>query len=134
MKNDAATRQTLQSLATALRHFHAALLDFAKGEYERTHGKIEGPFALYNLVLNDPNFQWLRPLSGLMATLDEVIDSKDVLSERNVQDVRAALGTLFSPADTHFVAFRGGYERARHVPKVQETERRWRELLRGLEA
>ena len=134
MTTDSATRAHLKSLATALRHFHSALLDFSKEEYERTRGPIGGPFVLYNLVLNDPHFQWLRPLSGLMATLDEVIDSKEPLSERNVQDVRQALGTLFSPLDTRFVEFRMGYERARSVVRVQETERRWRELVKGLEA
>ena len=131
---DAATRARLKDLATALRHFHAALLDFTREEYEREHGRIDGPFTLFGLVLNDPHFQWLRPLSGLMATLDEVIDSKDLLSERNVYDVRTALGSLFSPLDTNFTEFRDGYERARHLSRVQDTERRWRELVRGLEA
>ncbi|WP_027482039.1 hypothetical protein [Deinococcus pimensis] len=131
---DAATRARLKDLATALRHFHASLLDFTREEYEREHGKVASPFALFGLVLNDPHFQWLRPLSGLMATLDEVIDSKELLSDRNVHDVRMALGSLFSPLDTNFAAFREGYERARHLPRVQETERRWRELVRGMEA
>ncbi len=131
---DAQTRSHLSALSTALRHFHAALLDVARGEYEAKHGPIGGPFALYNLVLNDPHFQWLRPLSGLMATLDEVTDSKAPLTGSNVQDVRAALGALFSPADAKFAAFRAGFERARNVPKVRETETRWRELVRGLEA
>lgn len=134
MTTDATTRTHLKSLATALRHFHAALLDFARGEYEAQEGAIGGPFVLWNLVMNDPHFQWLRPLSGLMATLDEVIDSKELLSERNVQDVRQALGSLFSPIDTRFSEFRAGYERARHLPRVRETEARWRELVRGLEA
>lgn len=76
MTSDASTRTHLKSLATALRHFHAALLDQAKREYEAQGGTIAGPIALWGLVLNDPHFQWLRPLSGLMATLDEVIDRK----------------------------------------------------------
>lgn len=131
---DAQTRAHLSALSTALRHFHAALLDVARGEYEAKNGSIGGPFALYNLVVNDPHFQWLRPLSGLMATLDEVTDSKMPLTGSNVQDVRAALGALFSPAAPDFAAFRAGYERAKNVPKVRETEARWRELVRGLDA
>ena len=134
MSTDAETRSRLNALSTALRHFHAALLEVVRGEYEAKNGPIGGPFALYTLVLNDPHFQWLRPLSGLMATLDEVIDSKAALTERNVQDVRAVLSALFSPADATFAAFREGYGRAKNVNKVRETEARWRELVRGLEA
>ncbi|GAA5534668.1 hypothetical protein E5F05_18550 [Deinococcus metallilatus] len=133
--SDAAVRQKLTALAQALRHFHSALLDFAKGEYEFLHGPVGGPFALYSLVMNDPSFQWLRPLSGLMATLDEVLDAKDTtLSERNVSDVRQALGLLFADSDTRFANFRAGYARAQGDARVRETEARWRETLDSLEA
>ncbi|GBF07441.1 hypothetical protein DAERI_140102 [Deinococcus aerius] len=132
---DAQVRARLTALAQALRHFHSALLDFAKGEYEFLHGPVKGPFALYSLVMNDSSFQWLRPLSGLMATLDEVLDTKDtVLTERNVQDVRQALGLLFAETDTRFADFRAGYARARGEARVRETEARWRETLNSLEA
>jgi len=132
---DAAVRHRLTALATGLRHFHSALLDFAKGEYEFLHGPVGGPFALYALVMNDPSFQWLRPLSGLMATLDEVLDQKDTaLTDRNVADVRQALGLLFADTDTRFADFRAGYARARGDARVRETEARWRESLSSLEA
>ena len=132
--SDTTVRHKLSNLATALRHFHSALLDHTKGDYEFLHGRVEGPFALYNLVLNDPHFQWLRPLSGLMATLDEVIDRKEPLGERNVRDVEQALGLLFSGTDTRFAEFREGYERVRKDGRVRETEARWRELLSALDA
>lgn len=133
--SDTQVRQKLTALAQALRHFHSALLDFAKSEYEFLHGPVTGPFALYSLVMNDPAFQWLRPLSGLMATLDEVLDAKDTtLTERNVQDVRQALGLLFADSDTRFAGFRTGYARAKGDPRVRETEARWRATLDSLEA
>ncbi|WP_104989826.1 hypothetical protein [Deinococcus sp. NW-56] len=133
--SDAAVRTRLTALATALRHFHSALLDFAKGEYEFLHGPVKGPFELYSLVINHPSFQWLRPLSGLMATLDEVLDAKDTtLTPQNVADVRQALGLLFAETDTRFADFRAGYARARGETRVRETEARWRETLNSLEA
>lgn len=132
---DTAIRHRLTALAQALRQFHSALLDFARGEYEFLHGPVGGPFALYSLVMNDPSFQWLRPLSGLMATLDEVLDTKDTtLTGRNVSDVRHALGLLFTDTDTRFADFRAGYARARGDARVRETEARWRETLNSLEA
>ncbi|MFD2609332.1 hypothetical protein ACFSR9_07780 [Deinococcus taklimakanensis] len=133
--SDAQVRARLTALVPALRGFHSALLDFAKGEYEFLHGPVKGPFELYSLVMNHEGFQWLRPLSGLMATLDEVLDAKDTtLTERNVSDVRQALGLLFSDADTRFADFRAGYTRAKGDLRVRETEAKWRELLHSLEA
>ncbi|GHF52470.1 hypothetical protein HNQ07_003173 [Deinococcus metalli] len=129
---DAAVRSKLTALVPALRHFHSALLDFAKEEYEFLHGPVKGPYALYSLVMNDPAFQWLRPLSGIMATLDEVLDAKGTtLSEQNVTDVRGALGLLFAETDTRFAEFRAGYARARGDARVRETEAQWRDVLSG---
>ncbi|WP_407540093.1 hypothetical protein Q0M94_01445 [Deinococcus radiomollis] len=129
MTTSTSVRTQLNALASALRHFHSALLDVAKSEYEFREGRIEGPFALYSLVMNHESFQWLRPLSGLMATLDEVTDSKTELTARNVQDVEHALDLLMGSVGTEFADFRAGYARASADPKVKETEARWRELL-----
>ena len=122
-------RTRLNALATALRHFHSALLNVAKSEHEFREGRIDGPFALYSLVMNHPGFQWLRPLSGLMATLDEVTDSKADLTTRNVQDVTQALNALMHGDDPQFADFRAGYARASSDAKVTATEARWREAL-----
>jgi hypothetical protein len=135
ISEDNQVRTKLNALALSLRHFHSALLDFAKTEYELLHGKIKGPFALYSLVVNDSAFQWLRPLSALMATLDEVLDAKDtVLTGQNVTDLQQALGLLFSGTDTRFIAFQEGYRRAKDESRVLETEAKWREILNALEA
>lgn len=70
-----------------------------------------------------------------MATLDEVLDAKDTtLTERNLTDVRQALGLLFAETDTRFAEFRGGYARAKGDARVRETEAKWRELLGGIQA
>ncbi|MGY2892611.1 hypothetical protein [Deinococcus sp. UYEF24] len=129
MTAPSSVRTQLNALASALRHFHSALLDVAKSEYEFSQGHIDGPFALYSLVMNHESFQWLRPLSGLMATLDEVTDSKTELTARNVHDVEHALGLLMGSVGTEFTDFRAGYARASADPKVKETESKWRELL-----
>ncbi|MBB6099142.1 hypothetical protein HNR42_002578 [Deinobacterium chartae] len=127
-------RKDLNRLATALRRFHLALLEHTKSDYERQFGKIDGPFTLFNLVIGDPHFQWLRPLSGLMATLDEVIDSKTELGEANIRDVERALAELFSPLDPRFEEFRRFYGRYRLEADVQRTEAAWRAVLVGMQA
>lgn len=133
--SDTSLRQKMQALSIALRDYHKALLNVAREDYEFLHGRIQSPYMLYSLVTNDPHFQWLRPLSGLMSTLDEVLDAKDTtLTTKHLHDAERALALLFDENDTHFAQFRAGYTKAKHDPKVRETEARWRSLLGGLEA
>ncbi|WP_326493009.1 hypothetical protein [Deinococcus sp. SL84] len=108
MSDDSAIRRKLKALATALRQFHSALLDKAREDHEFMYGPVGSPYEMFNLVTSHPNFQWLRPLSGLMATLDEVLDTKDLtLTGQQVRDVRQAL-------DVAVFADRAGFRR---VPK-----------------
>jgi hypothetical protein len=50
---------------------HAALLDEERIRYEREHGRVEGSGALLQLVIHDPWYAWLRPVSELIAQIDE---------------------------------------------------------------
>lgn len=125
-------RHDLLELAKHLRHFHSAMLDQATLEYQHKAGQKPNPFELFNLVTSHPDFQWLRPLSGLMATLDEVIDSKALLSSPHIRDIDRAIAELFSPLEPQFKEFRVGYTRVKTVSKVQETEAQWRNALSKL--
>ncbi|ADY25396.1 hypothetical protein Deipr_0223 [Deinococcus proteolyticus MRP] len=133
MSDDAAIRRKLRALATALRQFHSALLDKAREDHEFMHGPVRSPYEMFNLVTSHPNFQWLRPLSGLMATLDEVLDTKDLtLTGQQVRDVRQALDVLFSQTEPAFAEFRKGYDAAKERPAVAQADARWREVRDSL--
>ena len=71
------TRQRLDDLRRGLLKVHKALLDDARIRYEREQGRIEGSGALLQLVLNDPWFAWLHPLSGLVVQIDELLASDE---------------------------------------------------------
>ena len=66
-------RQHLDDVRRGLLRVHKALLDDARIRYEREQGRIEGSGALLRLVLNDPWFAWLHPLSGLVVQIDELL-------------------------------------------------------------
>ena len=133
MSDDAAIRRKLRALATALRQFHSALLDKAREDHEFMYGPVGSPYEMFNLVTSHPNFQWLRPLSGLMATLDEVLDTKDLtLTGQQVRDVRQALDVLFSQTEPAFAEFRKGYDAAKERPAVAQADARWREVRDSL--
>ncbi len=94
-----AQRKRLDELARALRQTHSALLEVVKADYEGLNGKIGGPFHFFQLVTADPFFQWLRPLSGAMASLDELIDEKRLLQATEISGIKAAIHALLAQDD-----------------------------------
>jgi hypothetical protein len=79
-----------RAVSQALRPVHGVLIDAVRLDYEREHGDIQSPAALLQLVVNDPAFAWLRPLSGLMARVDELSEAKEV-DPTEVLALRAAV-------------------------------------------
>lgn len=73
---DAPTRTTLQTAQQALLHVHKALLEAERRKYEAAHGRIPSAMGFLQLLLNDPWFAWIRPMSGLAAQIDEALFAK----------------------------------------------------------
>lgn len=67
-------RAQLVRVVESLRALHRELMQQARLDYERDRGPIPSPGAFLNLLVTDAFFQWLRPLSGAMADLDELLD------------------------------------------------------------
>jgi hypothetical protein len=53
---------------------HRALLDAQRADFERVHGRVSSG-AFLELVVGAPEFQWLRPMTALIVSLDEAIDA-----------------------------------------------------------
>lgn len=68
-------RHRLEQARHALLHVHRALLEVERVRYERQHGRIDGSGAFLQLVLNDPWFYWLRPISSLIVQIDDWLDA-----------------------------------------------------------
>jgi len=66
----------LKILSTRLMALHSALLQYARQGYEQAHGETN-PAELLQLLLNDSHFAWLRPLSGIIAEIDEALDPRE---------------------------------------------------------
>ncbi len=68
-------RALLVELRHRLLQLHKTLIDWQRAEYERTHGRLQTT-QLLNVMFNDPEFQWLRSMSGLIVRIDESLDTK----------------------------------------------------------
>jgi hypothetical protein len=80
--------------ASELRHalldLHKSLMDAQRVRYERLHGRIATNGEFLGLVLEHPQFAWLRALSALIARLDEWIDDE----KREPEDLTAMVAAL----------------------------------------
>ena len=68
-------RALLVELRKLLLQLHKTLIDWQRAEYERVRGRLQTT-QLLNVMFNDPEFQWLRSMSGLIVRIDESLDTK----------------------------------------------------------
>ena len=93
------TRARLKSLSKALLRLHKTLLDAAKLEYEAKNGAIASVSEYFQLVLDDPHFEWLRKISALVALVDEAVSVRRKTAESEAQALLAEARALLNFED-----------------------------------
>jgi hypothetical protein len=89
-------RALLVELRRLLLHLHKTLIDWQRTDYERVHGRLQTT-QLLNILFNDPEFAWLRSMSGLIVRIDETLDSEDSGAELGTGPLMAAARELVAP-------------------------------------
>src|SRR6476646_2043667 len=90
-------RKRVGELRTNRFALHKARIDSERTEYEQAFGPVGAPANFLRLLLNDPWFAWLRPLSGLMAAVDEAMDGKEPLTAARAQELLGQARELLKP-------------------------------------
>jgi hypothetical protein len=96
-------------MAAAMRVLHKALIDITQHEYERTHGKVQNPYALFTLVANDPAFTWLQPMTRLIVEMEDLLGRPlPPPAEADVAETRKRIDRLLvtegDPFSTRYLA------------------------------
>lgn len=98
-------RERLTATRDALLHVHKVLLDEEKIRYERARGRIENNYQLLQLVIGDPWFAWLHPVSELVVQIDVLMDAREPAppdtAEALLRQARALLSPGGSADDFH---------------------------------
>lgn len=68
------THENINNLRQALLDLHKLLLNYQQRLYEEKHGPVGQPAKLFELVLNNSEFEWLRRLSELIVGLDGLLE------------------------------------------------------------
>jgi hypothetical protein len=95
---------------------HKALIDHERVRYERERGPIGGPGAFLQVLIHDPWFAWLRPVSELVVRIDEFVASKETVDPMDGEALLAQARELLTPVENG-AGFGGEYFRA-----LQESE------------
>src|SRR5438270_6185914 len=92
-------REKLRELRNTLLSLHKALLDSERTAYELVHGQIGSPAAFLQLLINDPWFAWLRPVTTLVVQIDEALAAKNPpKTERDFAQLLEDTRALLSPS------------------------------------
>ena len=108
----------LRALRTGVLALHKAALDAERARYEQAHGPIGGPQQVLRLVMDDPFFAWLRPLSDFVIQADIRLSDKKALLPSDVDRFASHLRSMVqsgSETDRFAVEYRRTLQ---NVPEV----------------
>ena len=95
---DSDPREPLRALRKELLTLHREVIDSERVVYERSAGTIPSPAAFLQLLAHDAWFEWLRPLSQLIAAIDAAIaDKKHPLTEEIARGFLTDTKSLLKP-------------------------------------
>jgi hypothetical protein len=100
--------ELLRTSRDLLLKLHKTLLDHERAIYEGINGP-QSPGQFLSVLLEDPDFAWLRKFSTLIVAIDEMFAQKDGYSEGTVEQHLTALRSLISMEEED-EAFRAKYQ------------------------
>jgi hypothetical protein len=111
-------RQMLLDVRRGLLGLHKALIIAEQLTYERINGRVGSTGQLLQLVLNDPWFTWLHPLSQLVIRIDELLDEDMEPTTVEVEHFLAEVRALIRPSEEGDGFERSYYEALQRAPDV----------------
>ena len=111
-------KHMLLDVRSSLLGLHKALIVAEQLTYERINGRVGSTGHLLQLVLNDPWFTWLHPLSQMVIRIDELLDDELELTTVEVEHYLAELRALIRPSEEGDGFERSYYEALQRAPDV----------------
>jgi len=106
--------QWLRDVRNAVLHLHEQLLEWERRGHERLHGRLSANEAL-QVLLHDPRFAWLRPLSELVVHIDELLAGRPQQPSPDADAILVQARALAAPdAEGTFYA-------RRYLQAIQES-------------
>lgn len=122
-------RETLTNARQGLLSLHKALIVAEQLTFERIYGRIDSTGQLLQLVMNDPWFTWLHPLSNMVVRIDELLDADEELTVDDVAEVMTEIRALIRPSESGDGFERSYYEALQRAPDVVIAHCEMKKLL-----
>ncbi|MFO0707067.1 MAG: hypothetical protein U0412_09455 [Nitrospira sp.] len=122
-------RKTLVDVRHGLLGLHKALIVAEQLTFERVYGRIDSTGQLLQLVMNDPWFTWLHPLSNLVVRIDELLDEECDLSVEDVAQLLTEVRGIIRPSELGDGFERSYYEALQRAPEVVMAHCEMKKLL-----
>lgn len=126
------TRASLGDLRMRLLNLHKVLIDDARAAYEMDRGRVGSNASLLQLVINDPWFAWLHPLSELVVRIDETLRADVAATEADGAALLEQVTRLLSPELGPDEFAQRYYEALQRQPAVIVAHAEVRRILKQL--
>ena len=90
----------LRDARLKLLHLHRTLLEVERITFESINGRVNAG-ELLQLVINHPQFAWLRIISALVVQIDEMLDADEPASAADMIDLITGARQLFTESEDH---------------------------------
>ncbi len=108
----------LRDVRLRLLDLHKVLLDDTRAAYEMDRGRIPSNATLLQLVINDPWFAWLRPLSELVVRIDVALQPEGTATDADGTMLLDQVERLLSPPQSIEPFAQRYYEALQRQPAV----------------
>ncbi len=122
-------RQTLTDVRHGLLGLHKALIVAEQLTFERIYGRVDSTGQLLQLVMNDPWFTWLHPLSNVVVRIDEMLDEECNLTTEDVAQILTEVRGMIRPSELGDGFERSYYEALQRAPDVVMAHSEMKKLL-----
>jgi hypothetical protein len=103
MKTMTELKDQLGQISSAMARIHKTIMENEMELRETKSTKPLGPNERLQVLLNDPDFAWLRVLSQLMSTVDEVYFQKEPILVEQVDRLKKSVSELLiQPSEAPF--------------------------------
>ena len=122
-------RQTLMGVRYGLLGLHKALIVAEQLTFERIYGRVDSTGQLLQLVMNDPWFTWLHPLSNMVVRIDEMLEDEESLTIDEVAILLSEVRGMIRPSEMGDGFERSYYEALQRAPDVVMAHCEMKKLL-----
>jgi hypothetical protein len=122
-------RNGIMDLRQGLLRLHRTLIVAEQLTYERIYGRIESTGQLLQLVMKDPWFAWLHPLSNLVVRIDQMLEEETEASFAKASDLLEEARALLRPSEIGDGFERSYYEALQRMPDVVLAHAQVKKLL-----